>query len=82
MAKKEEGQSPRRICPIRTVQTSPGAWCEPECRRERCAWWDSTAENCAVLTIASSLADIEGHLNYSQEIADEERREREEDYRS
>jgi len=32
------------------------------CRRERCAWWDEQARECAVLTAVHTLKDIKESL--------------------
>ncbi len=39
------------------------------CRRERCAWWDEKARECAILTAVRTLKDIKSSLARMEGVA-------------
>ena len=59
-------------CPVMSQPYESGEyqskWHGIDCLKEECAWWDRTAEKCAVLQLAFELDDVHCQLT---EIAEE-----------
>jgi hypothetical protein len=43
------------------------------CRRERCAWWDVQARECAILTAVRTMKDIKSALTKSSAKAKDDK---------
>jgi len=50
------------FCPLVAFMTL-GATKARRCGREKCAWWDESAQMCIVKTIASLIAAVAGRLD-------------------
>ena len=59
-----------KVCPLRMINTHdrhiyPGSASGKHlvaCLRDKCAWWDSTFDECAILSLIYQLVDIEQRI--------------------